>query len=304
MPVNEDRFLRLDFAARPASSSLYALTHLASDRDRTALLCVNASSHFRLWLNGRLVFDSDKPHIYHFGPESLAPVTLRAGRNTLLVKVSHNSGGHSLRLRSEDLELDHGALLAEFGRWSEAADCFDRAEERGQFLHSWPEARQVELIAALGDRDRWKRSASKLADWCGSVRPDPYDVARTLALDPNNLVSPERLIELARQGVASNPGEPWRPISLALAYYRAGRFAEARDLLAPQSTGGHNIEAPIRAMAHWRLGEKAEARKALAQVDAEFEKWCRERSSGQMTSWASWWCDGPAIVVMRRERTP
>ncbi len=301
VPVNEDRFLRLDFAARPPSSSLYALTHLVSDRERTALLCMNASGRFRVWLNGRVVFDSDKPHIYHFGPEHFAPITLSNGRNTLLVKVSQNSGGHSLRIRSEDLELDHAALLAEFGRWPEAAASYDRAEARGEFLHPWPKARQVELLAALGDRERWKRSMSILGDWCGAVRLDPYDAARSLGLIADELVKPERLIELARRGIAVNPGEPFRKIALALAYYRAGRFAEARDLLATQSTGGHNIETPIRAMALWRLGEKDEARKTLAQVDADFEKWFRERSSGQMTSWASWWCDGPAIVVTRRE---
>ncbi len=299
--VNEDRNLRLDLLAGRPGSSVYAMTHLASDRERTAMLCFSGGDRVRVWLNGRVVFDGDQPHAYHLGPEFLVPVTVRAGRNTLLVRVSHNSGGCSLRLRTEDLELDHGSILAEFGRWSEAADSYDRAEERGEFLHPWTKARQIELVAALGDRDRYLKTAAQFADWSGSIPPDRYDVARTLGLMPNDLVSPDRLVEVARKGVAANPAESWRTIALGLAYYRAGRFRESRDLLTSISPDGHNIERPILAMARWRLGEKNDARKSLAQVDADFEKWCSERSSGRMTPWITWWYDGLAIVALRRE---
>ncbi len=80
------------------------MTHLASDRERTALLCLVGNDRVRAWLNGRLVFDGDQPHRYHTGPEFLAPVTLRAGRNTLLVRASRGSSDyHSLRLSGRRL---------------------------------------------------------------------------------------------------------------------------------------------------------------------------------------------------------
>ncbi len=299
--VNEDRYLTLGPLAGQPRSSVYAMTHLASDRERTALLCVSGAARFRIWLNGRLVFNSDQPHVYHYGPEYLAPVTLRAGRNTLLARVSHGSGGHGLRLRTDDFELDHAYFLAEFGRWPEAADLFDRADRRGQFLHPWPRTRQVELLAALGDRDRYLHAAARLADFDGGVSSDPFDVALAVGIMPNTLVSPDRLIEIASQGVALKPDQTWRKNALGLACYRAGRYREALDHLPRHVPDANHREAPVLAMARWRLGEKDEARKALDRTDAYFASWCRERSGGRGTAWINWWCDGPQLVALRRE---
>ena len=223
--VNEDRYLNLGLYSVRPRSSVYAMTHLASDRERTAMLCLNGGDRVRVWLNGRIVFDGDQPHNYHLGPEFLAPVTLRSGRNTLLVRVSDGSGNHRLRLRSVDFELDQAYLLAEFGRWSEAADAFDRADRRGQFLHPWARAHQVEFLAALGDRDRYLRAASLLVDFDGPVHPDPFDVALAVGMIPNTLISPDRLVELAHQGVDVNRAQDWRMIPLGLACYRAGAIA-------------------------------------------------------------------------------
>jgi len=300
--VNEDRYIDLGpYAGRP-SSSVYAMTHLASDRERTALFCLDGGDRLRVWLNGCLVFEKDQPHTNRPGPDFLVPATLRAGRNTLLVRVSHRSGGHGLRLRAADFELDRAYLLADFGRWAEAADFFDRAGSRGKFLGPWPKARQIELLAALGDRDRCLRAATRLADWDGPVRPDPYEVALALGMMPNEVVSPERLIDIARQGIAVKPAEAWRKLPLGLALYRAGRFREARDhLTAHVPDAAHQLGAPIQAMARWRLGDKDEARKALARTDGKFVTWCRERSGGRGSAWLNWWFDGPQLVALRRE---
>ncbi len=74
--VTEDRYIALgSFSGQPASS-VYALTHLASDRERTALLCLGGSDRTRVWMNGRVVFDSSERNTYRSGPEFLAPVTL------------------------------------------------------------------------------------------------------------------------------------------------------------------------------------------------------------------------------------
>jgi tetratricopeptide (TPR) repeat protein len=299
--VNEDRYVHLGLIAGRRSSSVYAMTHLASDRERTALLCLSAGDRVRVWLNGRLVFDKDQPHIYHNGPEFLAPVTLRAGRNTLLARVSHHSGDQGLRLRAADFELDHASLLAEFARWPEAAELFDRADKRGQMLAPWPLARQIELLAALGDREGYLRRAARLADFDGTIRPDPYDAAVALGILPSTLWSADRLIERAREAIAVNPAEAWRKLPLGLAYYRAGRFREALEHLKEHVPAPNHLAAPIRAMAHWRLGEKDEARKSLAGADGTFETWCRERSDGRGTVWANWWYDGPQLVALRRE---
>ena len=112
----------------------------------------------------------------------------------------------------------------------------DQADQRGQFLHPWPLARRTELLAALGETDRYLRAAARLADFDGAAQPDRTDVAIALGLMPNDLVSPDRLIEIAREGIASKPSETWRRSSLALAYYRAGRYREALDQLPARAT--------------------------------------------------------------------
>ncbi len=206
-----------------------------------------------------------------------------------------------MRLRSDDFELDRAYLTAEFLRWPEAADIMDRAEERGEFLQPWVLARDAELRAALGQSDRYLRLAARLADFDGRNSPDPFEIARTLGLVKNDLVSPDRLIEIARAAIAVNPSAVWRRMPLGLAYYRAGRFREAIDHLAAPELESEHLAPSIRALARWRLGEKDAAREQLALADEKFESWCRERTSGRGTAWLNWWFDGFMLVVLRRE---
>jgi tetratricopeptide (TPR) repeat protein len=122
-----------------------------------------------------------------------------------------------------------------------------------------------------------------------------------LGLVPNDLVSSDRLIEIARDAVAGNPTHIWRRRSLGLAHYRAGHYREALDQLSAPALADDSVAPSIQALAHWRLGEKREAQNALALADAKFESWCRERSTGQGTAWVTWWLDGFPLVVLRRE---
>ncbi len=85
--------------------------------------------------------------------------------------------------------------------------------------------RQVELLAALGDRDRYLRTAAALADFDGPVHADPSGVALAVGMMPDMPVGPDRLIELASRGIALEPAETWRKVPLGLACYRAGRIA-------------------------------------------------------------------------------
>jgi eukaryotic-like serine/threonine-protein kinase len=299
--VNQDRFISLAPFAGRAATSVYALTHLFSIRERTAVLCLSGGERLRVWLNDRVVFDSTRPNTYRAGPEFIAPVSLRAGRNTLLVRVSHSSDGHGLRMRSDDFELDRAYLTAEFGRWPEAAVLLDQADRRGQLLHPWPLARRTELLAALGENDRYLRAAARLVDFDGAAQPDRTDVAIALGLMPNDLVRPNRLIEIAREGISLKPSETWRRSSLGLAYCRAGRFREALDQLPAQLRADDRIASSIAALAQWQLGQKDAAREALALADARFESWCRDRESGRGSTWVNWWLDGFQLVTLRRE---
>ncbi len=296
--VTPDRDIRLSRLAGVANSSVYALAHLYSASDRTALFCMSLTGEARVWLNGRVIFDPDRPSTDVPGLDHIFPAALRAGRNTLLVRVSSTKLDHWLRLRSDDFELVRAHLLAESARWEEAADLFDLAEKRGQIVHAWTKARQLDLLAALGNKDRYVRAAARLADWDGPTRSEPQDFDLPLSLLPNDLLSPARLIEVARASIAMKPDEHWRKPSLALALYRAGEYREAIDQLAsvPQGyLGSNHIGAPVRAMALWKLGKKDEARKSLEQADGIFDSWCREPPAaaerpgppGRLMAWSS-----------------
>jgi Tfp pilus assembly protein PilF len=302
--VNQDRYAYLAPFTRDGQSSIRAFLHLFSDRDRTVLFCASGGERLRIWLNGRAVFDSRLRPTYRAGPGFLAPASLRTGRNTLFVIVGQSRGGHELRLRTDDFELDRAYLNAEFGRWAESAELMDRAANLGQIRQPWEAARNAELLAALGDDDRYLRGARSLIDGTLPGRASPYNVALALGIRPNNLVNRDRLIEIALkevEEVAAEPSLNWRYKPLAVAYYRAGRYREALDVTLKRLSSDDPHKATIEALAHWKLGQKDEARKALAFSDDRFAAWCRDRASGRGTPWLNWWFEGPSLFQLRRE---
>ena len=179
-------------------------------------------------------------------------------------------------------------------------DQFDRADGRGQFVHAWGKARQVELLAALGDRDRYLRAAARLADWEGPFRPEPYDVAMALGMMPNELVSPDRLVELARQGrrPATRPSmakdRRWAWPSTA-----AGAIARRRS---PGDAGRRLITSRRRSW-RWRSGGSARRTRPASRSPwpmAPSNPGAASVRAAGVRSW-SWWFDGPRLVALRRE---
>ena len=77
--TKRNRLINFSPIADQPKSSIYALAHLFSETERTALVFIARYSAVRLWLNGRVVFDSNRPHTYRRGPDTTVPVTLRRG---------------------------------------------------------------------------------------------------------------------------------------------------------------------------------------------------------------------------------
>jgi hypothetical protein len=68
----------------------YATTDFISDRAQAVELRLGGDNSWKVWLNGKLLFGHDE---YHFNAEIdqfQMPAQLRAGRNTILVKVCQN----------------------------------------------------------------------------------------------------------------------------------------------------------------------------------------------------------------------
>ncbi|HWE24367.1 MAG TPA: hypothetical protein VG496_10565, partial [Myxococcales bacterium] len=96
-------YVDLSSAIAPShESTFYATTVLRSSRARTAVLHLGASGASRVWVNGQLVREDSAVHPSRWDQIAFA-VPLRAGDNTILLKVAHGAGkpGFSLRVCDE-----------------------------------------------------------------------------------------------------------------------------------------------------------------------------------------------------------
>ena len=96
-------YVDLSSAVWPAQdSTVYAATVVRSTRARTAALHLGASGATRLWVNGKLVHEDTAVHPSRWDQAAFA-VELRAGDNSLLLKLAHGTGkpGFSLRICDE-----------------------------------------------------------------------------------------------------------------------------------------------------------------------------------------------------------
>jgi hypothetical protein len=77
---------------------IYARTRVVSPQQVDAVLMIRSDDAFAVWVNGREVH-RDPEGLGWMPGEQAIPVTLREGRNDLLVKVSQHGGGWTLGLR-------------------------------------------------------------------------------------------------------------------------------------------------------------------------------------------------------------
>ena len=85
----------------------YAYVELSSDRDRAAALWTSSDDTLAAWVNGREVVRRELPRGC-FVDNERTPITLRAGRNALLLKLGDFSGGFGFTCRVTD---DHDVPL-------------------------------------------------------------------------------------------------------------------------------------------------------------------------------------------------
>jgi Tol biopolymer transport system component len=117
-------------------------------------------------------------------------------------------------------------------------------------------------------------------------------VAWVGALSPDSGVEPARLVRCAEQALAARPGDASCLNTLALALYRAGRFAQARQRAAGamdrQGGNGSAWDWLLLALAQARLGRDAPAREELDQAG--------RRTAGKLS-----WNDRLELRLLRRE---
>ena len=71
-------------------SLMYATTIWTSNRDQQAEIRLGTPNSWKLWVNGKLVFEREEYHRSSQLDQYRVPVTLKAGSNTLLFKICQN----------------------------------------------------------------------------------------------------------------------------------------------------------------------------------------------------------------------
>ena len=71
---------------RTDGAIIYGMVSLYSSRQQVKTLYVGSHNEFKVWLNGTLIYESLRYHA-SFGYTDSLPVTLKQGRNVLLVAV-------------------------------------------------------------------------------------------------------------------------------------------------------------------------------------------------------------------------
>ncbi len=111
------------------------------------------------------------------------------------------------------------------------------------------------------------------------------NLVRTAALARSEKIAPEDLIERARKALAAHKdGDDWWKCLLPMALYRAGKFQEARDLLAQVGETGSfafiRAQSPyVKSIIASALGNDSEARSHLARGEELYKQACLESLS-------------------------
>ena len=167
IPGNSAIGIERGFADRKDASA-YALAYVYADRARTASLTISAGeAPVRLWVNGRLMFKGYACWKGGFDGEVTIPISLKSGRNTVLLKTKH-VGSFWCNCRFDDEPSRKAMNLLQLGLWSEAADAFAQANERvpldATTFRFW-----IHALFAAGTK---RQHGGRLPRWC-AVTTDP-----------------------------------------------------------------------------------------------------------------------------------
>jgi serine/threonine protein kinase/tetratricopeptide (TPR) repeat protein len=276
--IRPDSYGRVDLLGEvgaPKDTSVYAVTYVYSPDERTTLLHVGGVSRLRLWLNGDLVHETAGPLEWNSGTDRV-PVTLRPGRNTMLVKAIRGDEGHHFILRLGDDPASRGTALAEMGFWKEAADAWKPlfAEELPDHW-LWP---QYGLVLRLsGDEEGYRRLRERVLRQLGTVA-DPWlaeNVLWLLTLSNEPLRDVDNLLALCKrvyQVNSWNRRENWRHAVMAYRAFRCGRYQEAEKYFQKVPLNEMPWDNALAAIIHHHAGREDEARRCMDQFEAWYQK--------------------------------
>jgi serine/threonine protein kinase/tetratricopeptide (TPR) repeat protein len=277
----------------------YALTYVYSPEERPAVLWVGGDDYIRVWLNGRLIHEVPDTINEWAWRLNRVPVTLRAGRNTILVKVTNIGGAYGFHLRLGDYPLDRAFDFAKLSLWKESAEQFAIGLARGEGPDLHPERAYAVVLASAGDWDGFRRQFDRVFERWG-YSPDKevgFFAAISLNSAPWEPTVGAQLLKLTENGM--NPNEPWRKATLAAACYRVGQYDRALQQLNEWKDDGP-VSWALRALCHHQLGHKEDAKNWLDKLN----QWHDSSLSGALASKdfnlpMDWWLWGNHLVMWR-----
>jgi tetratricopeptide (TPR) repeat protein len=277
-------------------TSHYAVNHVFSPAERTMLLHVGGTDRVRVWLNGNLVHETTKPITFAWGCDRI-PVTLRQGRNTLVVKVAAATGSPWFILRLGDDPASQGLAFAEMGLWKEATEAWkplfaDRLPGNWTWLH------QALFLKLSGDEAGYAKLRKRVLDEVQINGDAPVNQVCQLCseLPPHA----DKTLSVHAQSYKKDPTQKWRLPTLAFGYYRKGDYKEALHWIEQVPLNDWRWDKALAAMIYHAAGRQEEARRQLDQFEAWYEKVCHEAmtaSEFRSPFLNSFWGVGEAVAL-------
>jgi serine/threonine protein kinase/tetratricopeptide (TPR) repeat protein len=285
------------------NGSYYLLTFVHAERDRTATLNFRCSSDARVWVNGRVVLDSMLDWKFNPGDDVQIPVSLKAGRNTLLIKNRHTQKSHNwCECQFTDSPIRRASQFYHAELCEDAAAAFAEAERRSP-LNTYQYRQWVASLLILGRDPEARRVFSDL-----SKMPDAggHDAAVVDFLPPAKTEERDRrlanTLKFAAEALASDaPGELWRYHRLANAQLRVGEFAEAETSVRKVLTGNQPYcKVLLAIILHYR-GKIDEAKKLFAETEEQFARHIKDDLAAKRYRSSIWYEEATLYLAQRCE---
>lgn len=245
----------------PADSA-YALAYIYSPDDKPTLLNILAPNPVRVWLNSRQVLVADKPATFQWDSTNSIPVTLRKGRNQLLVRVAGaGTQKPTFYARLGDHPFERGYVFARAGLWAEAephyAEFFRRFPNDPSIFrfHTqllWAAGKRVEARTAV---EQWLKLHAATTD-VNILR----QILVVAMLFPENGAEVSRLVDLVVADLDKQPDRAeWRIKETGLCCIAAGKWETAAKLLE-EGRGNEDWSMwPALALCYHHLGQRDKA---------------------------------------------